>query len=116
VAVPAPAGELLRSAYRDDPDMTALIADFVAGQPATVAQLERLLTDRDIDALRRSVHQLKGAGGGYGFAPITRLATEAERWLDARAGPDAVAAQVNGLIALIRQVEGFPMTRPHAQR
>ena len=40
-----------------------------AGQ---VAQIQHLLQEQNLAELRRAVHQLKGAGGGYGFPQITR--------------------------------------------
>jgi signal transduction histidine kinase/HPt (histidine-containing phosphotransfer) domain-containing protein/ActR/RegA family two-component response regulator len=100
----------VRSEYADDPAMTGLVTEFVSDLPKRVRELEALLAQRNVADLRRAVHQLKGAGGGYGYPDLTRLAAGAEKQIDTGAALDAVAADVNDLIALIRRVEGYPAT------
>lgn len=68
----------LRSQYEDDPDMRDLVRDFAAGLPARAAELERLLSTGEAAEVQRLAHQLKGAGGGYGFPLITELAAALE--------------------------------------
>jgi HPt (histidine-containing phosphotransfer) domain-containing protein len=57
--------------------------------------------------LRRAVHQLKGAGGGYGFPVITDQAATAEKLIKASASVEAVTSQVRDLIAVIESIEGY---------
>jgi len=57
------------------------------------------------------VHQLKGAGGGYGFPEITEAAATAEKCVKAQEVTEAIAAEVNSLIRLIRSVEGYVPSR-----
>jgi HPt (histidine-containing phosphotransfer) domain-containing protein len=57
--------------------------------------------------LRRAVHQLKGAGGGYGYDRVTQLATEVERALEQEDSLESIQVEVNALIALARSVEGY---------
>jgi signal transduction histidine kinase/DNA-binding NarL/FixJ family response regulator len=102
---------VLRSAYRDDDDMKPIIDEFVQNLPEQVAQIASLLEKRELDELRRKVHQLKGAGGGYGFTPITDAAARAEGQLKQHAPLEAVAADVNALLDLIRSVEGYHKLR-----
>ncbi len=73
--------EALRSCYADDPTMHEAIAEFVAMLPRRVALMRKLIGERQLPELRRVVHQLKGAGGGYGFDDMTRLAAQADRTL-----------------------------------
>jgi two-component system, sensor histidine kinase len=119
--VPAPAarpapGDALISQFRDDPDMSTIIEDFVNGLPAQVARIHGLLEGRNLVELRRTVHQLKGAGGGYGFPQITEFALQAENELKASADADLTASvqgRVDELVALIRRVSGYD---PAAER
>jgi signal transduction histidine kinase/CheY-like chemotaxis protein len=116
-AVAAPAGgKAIRSEYADDQDMKHVLAEFVAGLPDQVARLGNLLKQGNMEDLRRTVHQLKGSGGGYGFAAITASASRAEEHFKAADPLPIVAAQVRDLIEVIRGVEGYENTRenPHA--
>ncbi len=76
----------LRSQYQDDPDMRDLVREFAAGLPARAAELEGLLASQQSAEVQRIAHQLKGAGGGYGFPLITELAAALESCL--RQGAD----------------------------
>jgi CheY-like chemotaxis protein/HPt (histidine-containing phosphotransfer) domain-containing protein len=67
----------LRSSYADDPEMAELIARFVQSLPARVEELRA----SQPGAMIRLAHQLKGAAGGYGFAPITETASRLEQAL-----------------------------------
>jgi CheY-like chemotaxis protein/HPt (histidine-containing phosphotransfer) domain-containing protein len=97
----------LRSEFADDKDMKDVLAEFIAGLPEQVREIERLLEERDANALKRAAHQLKGAGGGYGFPSITDAAARAERQI-AEGQPLAnVQKQIEELVELIRSVEGY---------
>ncbi|MEM8873302.1 MAG: PAS domain S-box protein [Planctomycetota bacterium] len=101
----------LHSSFVDDPMMVELVGAFVADLPEHVVTLTREL-DRlpDADALRqikRTAHQLKGAGGGYGFDAITREATVLENAVTATASPDAVRKACHQFIELLRRVSGY---------
>jgi HPt (histidine-containing phosphotransfer) domain-containing protein len=65
-------------------ELRDLIPRFLANRRADVEQLRTAAQRSDFEAARRIGHMLKGAGGGYGFAEITRLGDEIERL--ARAG------------------------------
>lgn len=71
----------IRSAYEDDPDMLEIVREFARELPDRVARLESLLAARDFADLQTLAHQLKGAGGGYGFPIITEVASALERAL-----------------------------------
>jgi HPt (histidine-containing phosphotransfer) domain-containing protein len=74
--------------------------------------MESLLRENDLAALRQAVHQLKGAGGGYGFPQITERAAQAEEQIKAQA-PDLATIQsgVQSLIELVRNVDGYDRAR-----
>jgi HPt (histidine-containing phosphotransfer) domain-containing protein len=105
----------LRSSYAGDPDMQELIHEFISRLPARAERLLELLRDRDIEQLRQMVHQLKGAGGGYGFAEITHRATDAEKTIKAGAGIDAVKEQIESLVRLLERVEGYRELQPKSE-
>ena len=101
----------IRSALAGDPDLAELLPLFVAELPQQVSRLLNLLEQRNLQELRRLVHQIKGAGGGYGFQPITDLAGAAERRILADEALEAVEEQVQSLIELMRRVEGYDHQR-----
>jgi HPt (histidine-containing phosphotransfer) domain-containing protein len=109
---PAPAASTsaaakVRSTFSDDADMADIIGEFVSGLPKQVESLSSLLQQRNLDELRRAVHQLKGAGGGYGFNQITEMARNAEQTIAANEPLDRIVQQVNDLTDLLQRVEGY---------
>ena len=91
--------------------MHAAIAEFVALLPYRVAIMQRLLDQQNLVELRRVVHQIKGAGGGYGFDEITRFAAQADESLKQDNPSTTFDREVDLLIALIRSVEGYQPSR-----
>lgn len=110
-------GEIV-SQFLGDKDMTAVISDFVTGLPAQVAKLHGLVESNNLAELRRAVHQLKGAGGGYGFPQITQFALQAENELKATTGEltENVLGRVNELVDLIRHVSGYDPRSEHSPK
>jgi CheY-like chemotaxis protein len=72
----------LHSTLADDPQLGEVIPRFVRGLGARAAALQDAAEKHDFANLRRLAHQLKGAAGGYGFAPITAAAEHLLRALD----------------------------------
>ncbi len=68
----------IRSAFQDDPDMIELVSEFVSAFPERVAALEECLAQGDLPQIQVLAHQLKGAGGGYGYPQITEAAAALE--------------------------------------
>ena len=58
----------IRSIYEDDPDMLEIVCEFARELPARVRSSRRCSQPRACAELQTLAHQLKGAGGGYGFA------------------------------------------------
>jgi len=89
------------SEFADDPDMQPLLAEFVGELPERVSHMNVLAAAGDYAALGRLAHQLKGAGGGYGYPAITEAAAVLERAArDPSVEAAAVAAAVVGLTQL----------------
>ena len=76
---PNPSGESpLVSQFANDPEMGELVQLFVSELPARLDALSAAWSQRRIADLTRMAHQLKGAGGGYGFPTIGKAAAALE--------------------------------------
>ena len=98
---------VIASDYANDPDMREVIDEFVARLPVQVASIKRMLDEQNLEELRRAVHQMKGAGGGYGFAQITTSAARAEQAVKDGSSLENIAGQVDELVELVRRVRGY---------
>ena len=74
--------------------------------------MQKLLDDEDFESLKQVAHQLKGAAGGYGFTPLTDAAGRVEARIKTHDAFDAITGEVQSLIALIAQVEGYANADP----
>jgi CheY-like chemotaxis protein len=89
----------------------AMVLDrFVSRLPERVNQIRNLLDGGDLENLRKAVHNLKGAGSGYGFAPLSEQSARAEDALRAQQSVDQVRREVEQLVELIRRVSGYDAT------
>jgi HPt (histidine-containing phosphotransfer) domain-containing protein len=75
-----------------------------------------MLDEKNLEELRRAVHQMKGAGGGYGFGQITTYAAKAEQKVKDGAPLEAIAGQVEELVQLVRRVRGYEAKNEVAQK
>ena len=114
-APPAPAAASAHAgAVASNPKYKGLLDKFISRLPERVATMSRLLAEQNLLELERAVHQLKGAGHGYGFTGITEIAARAEQRIRAKADVAAVKAEVDELIRLIRSVQGYDPRREAA--
>lgn len=103
-------GASYRSEFADDPEMRELVDLFVGELPERMAAVREAFGAGDAESLRRLAHQLKGAGSGYGFGPISAAAGELERSVQVLGGMgsapalEAVAAEVDALLATCQRV------------
>lgn len=61
-----------------DPQIAALVPRFLANRAADVGKLRAALAQADFETIRVAAHGMKGAGGAYGFAEISRLGAALE--------------------------------------
>ena len=101
-------------AVASNPKYRALLDKFISRLPERVATMTRLLREQNLAELERAVHQLKGAGHGYGFTAITEIAARAEQRLRAKSDLAAVREEVDELVRLIRSVQGYDPSREAA--
>jgi len=84
-----PPGEGIRSEFADDPVIAPILDRFVSGLDERTRLMAEALERGDFDGLGQLAHQLKGAGGGYGYPTLTELARDLEQ---AAGAADASAA------------------------
>ena len=77
---------VLVSELADDPDMSQLVNEFLSDLGPKVRGMTESLSANRLDELAKLAHQLKGAGGGYGFPTISDAARQVEQL--AKAEPD----------------------------
>jgi len=97
--------EPIRSIYESDPDMIEIVQEFAQELPSRATSVEDLLREGELAELQRLAHQLKGAGGGYGFAPITEVAASLEQALKEGADAMVVRDRAATLCETLRAVE-----------
>lgn len=81
-----------------DDYLAPLRARFRAGLGSRRLAIESAAAQGDAEALRREVHKLRGAAGGYGYEALADAAGEAEEAVRAGGG----AAEVARLVAMLR--------------
>lgn len=77
IAVSVPA-QLISELVVDDPDMRDLVEEFVDELPGRLDEMRTAARDLDFDQLQTLAHRLKGAGGSYGYPPLTQAAAQLE--------------------------------------
>jgi CheY-like chemotaxis protein/HPt (histidine-containing phosphotransfer) domain-containing protein len=100
-------GAPLRSVLAGDPRIARVLDGFISRLPQRVKQFEECVASGDVAGLKHAVHNLKGAGAGYGFEPLSESATRVEEALRTHKSLEAVRGQIDELIGLIRRVEGY---------
>jgi signal transduction histidine kinase/CheY-like chemotaxis protein len=97
----------LRSTLANDARVSRVLERFISRLPERVAQIQRSLDQGDLERLRHTVHNLKGAGAGYGFAALSEQSAAAEDALRAEKSLDNVREEIDRLIDLVRRVDGY---------
>jgi HPt (histidine-containing phosphotransfer) domain-containing protein len=73
-----------------DRELESLVPRFLDNRRRDIRLIESALAKNDLDSVRKMGHSLKGVGGGYGFAEITRYGAAIE--VAAQAGDGLAAA------------------------
>jgi len=69
---------IISSLLADEPDLADLVMQFIDGLPASIQQINTAATTQDWVLLKQKIHDLKGMGGNFGFADLTRIAKQVE--------------------------------------
>lgn len=89
-------------AEAEDDFLAPLRARFRAGLPDRLAAIRHAADAGDADALRRELHKLRGAAGGYGMEALAAAAAEAEEAVRGGGG----AGEVERVARLLRAESG----------
>jgi signal transduction histidine kinase/CheY-like chemotaxis protein len=97
-------GKIVTSTLReDDPDLQEIVRQFVRDLPDRSSAILRASQTADTETVKRLAHQLKGAGGSYGFPAITEAAAAVEQALTEGLDEAVVSARVEALAGLCRR-------------
>ena len=89
----APAAQPRAVALEIDPLLADLVPGYVREKRRQMADLRRLVTEGDMDRLKRIAHDIKGTGAAYGIPDVTRLGRALET-----AGQQGDAALASSLV------------------
>ncbi len=97
--------EPIYSAYRDEEDFQELLEDFLSAARTRQAVLRESFDNGAIDTIRTQAHQIKGAGGGYGFEGLSELAAQLEEVCKNQAAlPEDIAPLLDGVIDYLSRI------------
>lgn len=91
------------SDFCSDPEYRGLLELFAEALPERRRRLTAAFRSGSFQELRTLAHQLKGAGGGFGFPDLTRCAAELESACKS-ASPDLVAAALDRMLAYMERI------------
>ena len=91
------------STFADDPDFEELLEMFADAIPEKRQALEESHRTGEVDQLRTQAHQLKGAGGGYGFQGLSEVAAELENACKAN-DVDGVGKNLDKLLGYLDRI------------
>ena len=93
----------IRSEFADDLDIAGILNEFVAKLPAMVSEMRQALAHCHHAELQRLAHQLKGAGGNYGYPVLTDAARVVEETAKAE-DTEAATLSIRRLASLCEAV------------
>jgi len=100
-----PGSDPLISDFAEDEDIIDLVEEFVETLPCRVEAVQDALRGQNLELLITLAHQMKGAGGGYGFTPITDAARDLEMAARSELGTDTLNALVEELASLCHRAK-----------
>lgn len=96
------------SPLASDPGLRDLLEMFVSTLPQRLQKLHQLAQEQDWEGLRRLAHQLKGAAGSYGYAPLSVTAAQLESVCRHDRDPDQVSSLLSRLEDLACRITTAP--------
>ncbi len=95
---------VIHSNLAEDPDFSDLVQAFVGEIPEKIARIQRFVEERDMASLRRTVHQLRGACGGYGFPSLSEAAGLLEERITKADFVEIQDHHLNGFLEMLARV------------
>ena len=97
----------IRSAYADMPKMRRILPEFVADLPVRVAEIKGRFSTGEMELVQRIAHQMRGAGGGYGFTEMSEHAAAVEQAVKDQQPRESIARLIDQLVENMRRIEGY---------
>lgn len=94
---------VVTSEYAGDPDLADILNDFVNGLPQKLQLMREAHASQDFSTLQRLAHQLKGAGGGYGYPALTQVCRMLEEESQ-KSDPEALTLLLNDMDRLTQAI------------
>lgn len=69
----------IRSEFSNDEDFAELLEMFTAELPERMRNMKEKFAAQDVPGLTTLAHQMKGAGGGYGFPQLSEISARLEQ-------------------------------------
>jgi HPt (histidine-containing phosphotransfer) domain-containing protein len=95
---------LVYSTLAADPDLGELVEMFLEDIPDRVSTIESSQASGDLESLRRTAHQMKGAAGSYGYGDVTPIAARLEQAIDTGEPEAAIAQAALELVAICNRL------------
>jgi HPt (histidine-containing phosphotransfer) domain-containing protein len=89
-------------------DFTPLLQQFISEIPERISHIDLALAADDVELLKRIVHQLKGACGGYGFPSLTEEAFALEKVMDNETSVKNFESELAHFVANLRLMTADP--------
>lgn len=96
------------SSFARDADMIELVQEFVADLQSRIASMRDAYQANDLHELSRLAHQLKGAGGGYGFEIISTAAAGLESASNTACSAAQVQRELEDLLVICHRATAGP--------
>ena len=93
--------EPIYSSLALDPGYIDLVVEFVSEFPIKAETIRRCIADENLALLQRTMHQMRGACGGYGFPTLSESAGKVEERLKAGQTLESVEANISEFINLL---------------
>lgn len=100
----ATANECYISTLSEDEDLAEIVRQFVDELPGRVTQLLNCLEDHQWSELARFAHQLKGAGGSYGFPQLTPVAARVEALAKQYTNDMTIRSAIDDLVGVVHKI------------
>ncbi len=97
------AADSVRSQFADDPDFCELLEVFAQAIPERREGMTAAHRTGAYDALQSQAHQMKGAGGGFGFPRLSELSAELEQACKAH-DPARIAGALEAVIGFMDRI------------